>query len=125
MVQPCIAADLVEALDAARLGIDRTKDDSADSCVDQGTSAHDARFKRDVHRAVEQAPMAHHGGRVAQREHFGVRCRVACELALVVTGSDHRTVTHHNCADRHIVVSLGGSRFGERDVHRLDIGELV
>ena len=43
-------------------------------------------------------------GRVAQRQHLGVRRGVAGELALVVTAGDHHAVAHHDRTDRHVVV---------------------
>ena len=108
MIEPRIAAYLVQADQRTGLWVDRTEHHPPNPRVDQRTSAHHAWLQRDVERTIEQPPMTHHVGGIADRQHLGVCRGVTRQLALVVSGGDHLAVAHYDRADRHVAV--GGRR---------------
>jgi len=50
-----------------------------------------------------------------------VRGRIAVNLAPVVSLRDDLAAPHHDCANRHVVVSEGETRFSERPAHPGDV----
>src|SRR5687768_15452813 len=54
MIEPRVRADVEQAMHGAGLGIARAVDQTGDARIDQRTSAHRARFERDVDRGALQ-----------------------------------------------------------------------
>ena len=123
MIEPRVAAHLVQADQRTGLRVDRTEHHSPDSGVDQRAGAHHAWLQRDVERTVEQPPVPDDGGGIADRQHLGVCGGVTRQLALVVPGGDHLAVAHHDGADRHVAVGDGRGSLVERQLHRIVVGE--
>ena len=84
VVEPRIAAHLVQAVDRAGLRVAGREHHSTDPGVDQGAGAHHTGFQGDVHRAVEQSPVPHdaaqhHESPGSRHEQWGRRStRVRC-----------------------------------------------
>ena len=81
MVEALVAAHLVEAGHRPGLRVGRPVDHPPDAAVHQRAGAHHARLQRHVEGAVQQPPVPHHRGCVAQRQDLRMRRRVASELA--------------------------------------------
>ena len=64
--------------------------------------AHGAGLERHVEIAVGQPLRAERGGRLPDRQHLGMRGRVAVAQGAVAGARDHRTVAHDHAADRHL-----------------------
>ena len=60
------------AADAAEAEVARTKNESADAGLDQGSGAHDAGLEGGIERGAFEAIVADRGGGLAEGEDFGV-----------------------------------------------------
>ena len=79
--------------------------------------AHGAGLERHVEIAVGQPLGAERGGGLPDRQHLGMRGRIAVAQGAVAGARDHGAVAHDHAADRHLVGGLRRRRLGERVIH--------
>ena len=121
MIQALVGADPVQAVDRAGLRISGAIHNAADTSIHQRSSTHQARFQRDVERAIIEPPMPDHRSGITQRENFRVGGGVAGELAFVVPTCNDNSIAHDDRANRDIIVSQRGTSFFERDLHEFAV----
>ena len=64
------------------------------------------------------------GGDVMRHgQHLGMRSGVAAQLALVVPSRDHHAVANHHGTDGNVVVQRRRPGLGQRQLHRLRVGQ--
>src|SRR4051812_26060651 len=117
VVEPRLGEDVEDTARRARLRIGAAVDDAGHAREDDRAGAHGARLERHVERAVEHAPRADRGRRLAERDRLGVRGRVLAQLALVSPGADDLAVADDDRADRHVVVVERAPGLGDGQAH--------
>ena len=113
------AAKLYRLPDAPAFGSAAPKTTSGIRAAHAAPAHIEARLERDDERVTVEPPGSRSRGRVADREHLGVRGRIMGALAFVVAAGDDptgREVGQHR-TDRHVVVVERGAGFVERRSH--------
>lgn len=106
MRQSAVAQQIVDRTGSPGLVVPAREDDAIDSRLQNCARAHRARFERDDQCVASEVPTPPVRGGRAQRQHLGVRRRVARELALIATLADDLAVLiDHNRADGNIAVN--------------------
>ena len=101
------------------LGEELCWDEARDARVDDSARTHRARLERDVHRAIEQPPVAQGVGGLPHRDDFSVRGRIVPGLAQIMPAADDvsaRVVDDH-APNRHHVLRQRQPRLGNRFAH--------
>jgi hypothetical protein len=118
VVQPRIAANFEERVQRAGFRIARAVHDARDSCVDQGSCAHWARFEGHEYGGTLETPMAEPRRRSAQREQFSMSGWVRALLAsVVVAGKFVPLVVDNHAAHRYVAVGGRAIGLGQRGLH--------
>src|SRR5579859_2892627 len=118
MIQPAVAADVVDGAEGAGLGVARAIVDLGDAGADDRADAHHARFNGDVKRGVGEAVLTEMGGGVADGDNLGVRGRIAERDREVVADARDALVDDDESADRDFAFMGGAFGFFECDRHR-------
>ena len=107
MIQSRFADEVPDRAAIAALRIPRPEYEPVHAGVDHRAGAHGAGLESDVHSATFQSPALLSGGGLSQRDHLGMRHRVAPGLPAVVPATDHLPGAHNHRAHRNL---SGGSR---------------
>lgn len=121
VVQPWIITDVVETQAGPGLHVRRPVDQSFQSRVDRRSATHQTGFKGDDQGALPQPPATNHIGCVSQGQDFGMSCRVASQLTLIVSTSNYLTVPSHNGSNGYITMIQGRFGFVQGQAHQLVI----
>ena len=105
------------AVDGAALWVEGAVIKPADAGERDGAGAHHARLERDIKVAIGKALGAERGGCRTDRDHFGVRGRIAVGQRAVAGAGDDAAVMHNNAADRDLPALPGRAGLLERRFH--------
>jgi hypothetical protein len=119
VIQLGVLEDVHDAASSAILEGSTPEDDTAHADVDQGASAHGARFLGDVEIAVGEAPIADDALGLGDGEHFGVGGGVLERFDLVMSAGDDPPFTHNYDADRHFLMFPRAARLTEGFAHEI------
>jgi len=117
MVEGGLGEHVEDTAGRAGLRVGGREDDGGDAGEDDRPGAHRAGLEGDVERGVGEAPAAERLGRGADRQHLGVRGRIAAQLALVAGGGQELALAQQGGADRYVAVLLGPARLGQGELH--------
>src|ERR1700677_3772129 len=111
--------DLEAGADGAAFCIVAAVNDTGNSRLNDGASAHAARLNRYIQSRTGEAIVAEGTGCFAQHHDFGVRCWMAiADSAIRATRYECSVaVAHNHSADRDFAGRRRGTRFFERDLH--------
>ena len=119
VVQPRLAEHVEHASRRPRLRVGGAVHDARNPREHDGARAHHARLERHVQDRVRDSPPSQLLRRLTQRQHLGVRRRVAAPLALVAGRGEHLALADHHGADRHVAVLDGTLRLAQREAHEV------
>jgi len=105
------------AVDGAALGVESAVIKPADAGERDGAGAHRTGFERDIKVAIGEALGAERSACRTDRDHFGVRGRIAVGQRAVAGAGDDAAVMHDNAADRDLATLPGGAGLIERRFH--------
>jgi hypothetical protein len=121
MVEARMGEDFETGADGAAFGIVGAVDEARDTGLDDGAGAHAAGLDGDVERGVDETVVAEKTRGFAQCDNFGVGGGVAiADGAVARTRQDLAFMDEHS-ADGDFAGCGGGTGFGERFLHELDI----
>ena len=95
------------------------EDDTAESCVDNGSGAHGAGFFGHIKVAIVEAPVLHCRLGLSDGEHFGMRCGVLEHFDLVPRAGNDFPFPHNDRAARHLVCGVGTAGLTQRFPHEV------
>lgn len=124
MVEPLVFVERIQGPQRTRLRVRRAEDAACDACLVHEAGTHRAWLKRDVDRAVRQAPPPEAGRRLADRQQLGVSRGVVVALSAVISCRDDLAVADDDRAHRHLIGKRSLTRLLEGQVHVVFVGVL-
>jgi hypothetical protein len=113
VVQPGMIQNLHHGMNCSGFGIVGSVNETTYAGVNQGASAHRARFNCSKQFAVAQAMVAYGCTSLAQRDDLGVARGIGVEQVAVPAASHDTAIAHHHSSDRHFArleSSLGSAQ---------------